>query len=77
VRTWKGLWAVGFVDMGDVQEEVATFAPSRLAWSAGPGLRYDSPIGMFRLDLGVRLNDPYPLYDEPRWAVHFGLGESF
>lgn len=77
VRTWKGLWAVGFVDMGDVQEEVATFAPSRLAWSAGPGLRYDSPIGMFRLDLGVRLNDPYPLYDEPRWALHFGLGESF
>lgn len=77
VRTWKGLWVVGFVDVGDVDPKVATFHPARWAWSAGPGLRYDSPIGMFRLDLGVRLNDPYPWYDEPRWAFHFGLGESF
>jgi len=77
VRTWKGLWVVGFFDVGDVQQDVATFRFSRWAYSAGPGLRYDSPIGMFRLDLGVRLNDPYPWYGEPRWAVHFGLGESF
>lgn len=77
VRAWKGLWVVGFFDAGDVESEVATFHPSRWAYSAGPGLRYDSPIGMFRLDLGVRLNDPYPWYHEPRWAVHFGLGETF
>jgi outer membrane protein assembly factor BamA len=77
VRAWKGLWVVGFFDVGDVQSKVATFHPSRWAYSAGPGLRYDSPIGVFRLDLGVRLNDPYPWYHEPRWAFHFGLGESF
>lgn len=77
VRAWKGLWVVGFFDMGDVQSKVATFHPSRWAYSAGPGLRYDSPIGVFRLDLGVRLNEPYPWYQEPRWAFHFGLGESF
>ena len=29
VRTWKGLWLVGFFDVGDVQEEVATFRFSR------------------------------------------------
>lgn len=77
VRAWKGLWVVGFFDVGDVQSKVATFHPSRWAYSAGPGLRYDSPIGVFRLDLGVRLNEPYPWYHEPRWAFHFGLGESF
>jgi outer membrane protein assembly factor BamA len=77
VRVWKGLWVVGFFDAGDVQEEVATFRSSRWAYSVGPGVRYDSPIGVFRLDLGVRLNEPYPWYGEPRWAVHFGLGESF
>lgn len=77
VRTWKGLWAVGFFDVGDVQADVSTIDPSHWSMSAGPGVRYDSPIGEFRLDLGVRLNDPYPQLDEPRWALHFGLGETF
>lgn len=77
VRTWKGLWAVGFFDVGDVQAAVSTIDPTHWSMSAGPGVRYDSPIGEFRLDLGVRLNDPYPHLDEPRWALHFGLGETF
>jgi hypothetical protein len=77
VRAWKGLWVVGFVDVGDVQADIATFHPTRWSWSTGPALRYDSLIGTFRLDLGVRLHDPYPELDEPRWAIHFGLGETF
>jgi outer membrane protein assembly factor BamA len=77
VRTWRDLWVVGFFDMGDVQAEVATFHPAQWNYSVGPALRYESPIGTFRLDLGVRLNDPYAYPDEPRWALHFGLGETF
>lgn len=77
VRAWRGLWVVGFFDMGDVQADVATIDTARWNYSVGPALRYDSPIGTFRLDLGVRLNDPYAYPNEPRWALHFGLGETF
>lgn len=77
VRLWRELWGVAFFDMGDVQPEVATFRPQRWNYAAGPGLRYDSRIGTFRLDVGVRLNDPPQFRHQPRWAVHFGLGETF
>ena len=46
--------------------------------STGPGLRYDSPIGTFRLDVGFRLNETDQTAFEKRiWAIHFGLGETF
>ncbi|WP_146155593.1 BamA/OMP85 family outer membrane protein [Enhygromyxa salina] len=77
VRAWKQLWVAGFVDGGDVQAEVLRFVPAQWNYSAGGGLRYDSPIGKFRLDVGVRLNDTLLSEGEPSWALHFGLGESF
>ncbi|KIG13909.1 Outer membrane protein assembly factor YaeT precursor [Enhygromyxa salina] len=77
VRTWRQLWIAGFVDAGDVQSEPATFVPAQWNYSAGGGLRYDSPIGKFRLDLGVRLNATPLSAGEPVWALHLGLGESF
>ena len=77
VRIWKGLWGVAFVDGGDVQADEVAFHPSQWNYSAGPGLRYDSRIGTFRVDVGIRLNDPARFSDQPRAAVHFGLGEAF
>lgn len=77
VRIWKGLWGVAFVDGGDVQSNEVTFHPAQWNYSAGPGLRYDSRIGTFRVDVGIRLNDPARFSDQPRAAVHFGLGEAF
>lgn len=77
VRTWDKLWVAGFVDLGDVRAGVANFVPAQWNYSAGGGLRYDSVIGKFRLDVGVRLNETDLSRDEPIWAVHFGLGESF
>lgn len=68
---------VAFVDMGDVQAEALRWAPDEWNYSAGPGLRYDSPLGLFRLDVGIRLNDPGVFTDEPVWAAYFGLGETF
>ena len=66
------------VDMGDVRAGVASFSPRNWNYSAGPGLRYDSPIGIFRLDVGFRLNETDQSRQEPRiWAIHLGLGESF
>jgi len=72
------LSAVGFFDMGDVRGAVRTFSPKNWNYSAGPGVRYESPIGVFRLDVGLRLNETDQSQNEDRiWAVHFGLGETF
>lgn len=76
-RLWRELWGVAFLDMGDVQAEVGTFHPRQWSYSAGPGLRYASRIGTFRLDVGGRLNNPVAYQHQPRWAVHFGLGGMF
>jgi outer membrane protein assembly factor BamA len=77
VRTYKELWVATFLDMGDVRDEVATIHPHGWMYSTGGGVRYYTPIGAFRLDVGVRLNDD-PRFPEPRiWAIHFGLGEAF
>jgi outer membrane protein assembly factor BamA len=76
LRTIGELYTVAFIDMGDVQAEETTFEPSEWNYAAGPGLRYDSPIGVIRTDVGFRLNDP-GVYDEPGWAFYFGFGETF
>jgi len=76
-RVWSDLWTVAFFDMGDVQADVRTFRPQQWNYSAGPGLRYASRIGTFRLDVGVRLNNPEMYEAQPRWALHFGLGDTF
>ena len=68
---------VGFFDMGDVQALEREIKVDEWNYSAGPGLRFDSPVGLFRLDVGFRLNDPGIYPDEPMWAVYFGLGETF
>lgn len=76
VRTFGDLYVVGFADMGDVQSAEVKFVPKEWNYSAGPGLRYDSPIGLVRLDVGFRLNDT-GIYDEPPWGLYFGFGETF
>lgn len=78
VRVWRQLWVVAFFDVGDVQPEPLTVRPAQWSYTAGPGLRLHTRIGVFRLDLGLRLNDQPERYgDQPRWALHFGLGEAF
>jgi outer membrane protein assembly factor BamA len=77
VRTWGKLWVAGFFDLGDVRAGVTEFGAQEWNYSSGGGLRYDSIIGKFRLDVGVRLNETQLSQGEPIWALHFGLGESF
>lgn len=78
VRVWKELWAVAFVDAGDVQLERYEYRhPREWSYSVGPGLRYDTPVGIIRLDVGVILTDDPRFAAERRWAIHFGLGETF
>lgn len=77
VRTVDQLYVAAFVDMGDVREGIQTFSPANWNYAAGPGVRYASKIGTFRLDLGIRLNETDRSVNERGWAIHFGLGESF
>lgn len=75
-----------FVDAGQVGfDERRTFEPSALAIAIGPGLRYSTPVGPVRFDVGYRLHAPRqrtidvanePVH-EPLWAFHLGIGESF
>jgi outer membrane translocation and assembly module TamA len=77
LRTFGDLSLVGFIDMGDVQAEDLTYTPQEWNYAAGPGLRYNSPLGVFRLDVGFRLNEPGVYPNEPGWAAYFGVGETF
>jgi outer membrane protein assembly factor BamA len=77
LRAVGALWVVGFVDLGDVQAEELTYKTDEWNYTAGPGLRYDSPLGLVRLDVGFRLNDPGVYTDIPTWGMHFGFGETF
>jgi outer membrane translocation and assembly module TamA len=72
-----GFGLIGFVDAGDNQAGEVEYVPDEWNYSAGPGLRFDSPLGLIRLDLGFRLNDPGVYAGEPGWAIHFGFGEAF
>ncbi len=72
-----GFALIAFADMGDVQANEKTFKPEEWNYSAGPGLRFDSPIGLFRLDFGFRLNETGVYPNEPGWSLYFGIGETF
>ena len=51
-----GLGAVGFMDVGQVFNRVSDFDFGEIKPTAGLGLRYLSPIGPIRIDLGFKLD---------------------
>jgi outer membrane translocation and assembly module TamA len=74
--------AAVFVDAGNVWREAWTVRLPDLRYSAGAGVRYDSPFGPLRLDLGYQLTpiDGLRMEGEPRdrrWRVHVAFGHSF
>jgi outer membrane protein assembly complex protein YaeT len=77
---WGNLSAVAFVDAGNAWTGAWQFGG--LKYDAGPGLRYNTPIGPIRVDLGFQLN-PYPnllVNGKPEarhFRVHFSIGQAF
>jgi outer membrane protein assembly complex protein YaeT len=76
------LSGVLFVDGGNVWTEAWSVRPRDLRWDAGPGLRYDTPIGPVRVDLGIQLNPIQGLLingtpEGRRWRIHFSIGQAF
>jgi outer membrane protein assembly factor BamA len=76
---WKGLGAVGFVDAGNVFRRAGDIRLADIRPSIGAGLRYRSPIGPLRFDMGINL-DPQivpPGTRERRTVFHLSIGQAF
>lgn len=75
---WKGLGLVTFVDAGNVFQRTGDIALADLRGAAGVGLRYRSPLGPLRFDLGFKL-DRRTVGDglERRVVFHISLGQAF
>lgn len=69
---------VVFVDGGNVFRRVTDFDLGELRGSVGFGLRYRSPVGPIRVDLGFKMDRRSIRGElEPRTALHFSLGQAF
>ncbi len=70
----RGFSAVPFFDLGNVWKMAKDINPGDLKYTAGIGLRYNTPVGPLRVDYGVKLqNEP----GESRSAFHFSIGHAF
>lgn len=79
-------WIIGavFLDGGDVVSRPSLLDLGKLHYAVGGGLRYETPVGVLRADVGVRLNrldeitgnreNPDP---GRRFAIHVSFGEAF
>ena len=74
--------AVAFLDAGNVWDTPADLRLNHLRVDVGPGLRYTSPIGVVRLDVGYQLR-PIPGLviggSSPlrRYRLHLSIGQAF
>jgi outer membrane translocation and assembly module TamA len=78
------LSGVLFLDAGMVEEHKFRMTVDGLQYSAGGGIRFDTPVGPLRLDLGYKLNPPDSTVapdgqeiTRDRWRLHFSIGHAF
>ena len=71
---YRWLRGVGFVDVGNVYPTVDEIPWAICRSALGAGVRLDTPVGLFRVDLGIPGN---PRSFDPKWRVYFGLGHAF
>ena len=71
-----------FLDAGNVWADSWGIRLGDLRYAVGPGLRYQTPVGPIRFDLGYQLN-PTPdlvVNGSPqmrRFRLHFSIGQAF
>jgi outer membrane protein insertion porin family len=69
---------VGFFDAGNVFDRIGHFQLGEIRGSAGFGVRYRSPVGPIRVDLGFKLDRrEFAGAREPLTALHFSIGQAF
>ena len=74
-----GLGAVAFLDAGNVFLGATDLDLAQLRGAAGFGVRYRSPVGPIRIDLGFKLDrrELAPGRLERRNVLHISLGQAF
>ena len=79
VPLWRDVGVVAFLDGGNVFRRVDDFDLGEVRGAAGFGLRYRSPIGPLRFDLGFKLDRrvlPNGERERPT-ALFISLGQAF
>jgi outer membrane protein insertion porin family len=73
-----GFGVVGFFDTGQVFASVADISMTQLRSAVGFGLRYRSPVGPIRVDLGFKVH-PQEIggHREGLTALHVSFGQAF
>jgi outer membrane protein assembly complex protein YaeT len=71
-----------FLDGGNVWADSLGFKFNDLLYAIGPGLRYQTPVGPLRFDIGYQLNPTPELIvngspQTRRWRMHFSIGQAF
>jgi outer membrane protein assembly complex protein YaeT len=79
---WGKLSGVAFFDAGNVWADPDDINRQDVGWryDVGPGLRYQTPIGPLRIDVGYQLNPIENLFVEGkkrRFRFHFSIGQAF
>lgn len=78
VPVWRDLGAAFFVDTGNVFERVTQIELAELRTAVGLGIRYRSPVGPLRFDVGFKLDRrEFAGKREARQAFHFSFGHAF
>ncbi|SFG42134.1 autotransporter assembly complex protein TamA [Roseobacter denitrificans] len=74
LRTTGSLGYIGFVDAGYIGEEAFPDGSGEWHSGAGVGIRYETPIGPLRFDVGVPTSGDT---DGESFQLYFGIGQSF
>jgi outer membrane translocation and assembly module TamA len=75
---WKDFGAVLFVDGGNVFDRTTELDLGELRGSSGFGLRYGSPIGPIRFDVGFKMDRRTIAGTlESGRGFHFSIGQAF
>jgi outer membrane protein assembly factor BamA len=78
VPLWRDIGAALFADGGNVFDRVTNFDLGELRGALGIGLRYRSPVGPIRIDVGFPLDRREIGGQLERRAVwHFSIGQAF
>jgi outer membrane protein assembly factor BamA len=85
-RIWKQLFGVTFIDGGQIYgtdpghvwPQMRMTKLDDFRYGTGFGVRFHSPVGAIRLEMGYKLNSPDgKRFFKDRTAVHFSIGEVF
>lgn len=67
---------VVFFDFGQVYEKQISLSLDKIRYTTGLGIRYKTPIGPLRLDIGYQINPPDQDFFGPV-QFHFSIGQAF